>query len=73
MNSQVRKKKKVVNEQRKRCSTLQVNREMQIKTIVKYYLILLGLAKIKTFDNTLKQLNPPINLNTTDRDTHRWQ
>lgn len=38
MNSQVRKKKKVVNEQRKRCSTLQVNREMQIKiTIVFYY------------------------------------
>lgn len=39
---------------------------MQIK-IVKYYLALFVLAKIKKFDDSLKQLNLLINPNTTKR------
>lgn len=47
MKRQFRKKKRILNEQIKRCSTSLVNREMQIKTIAKYYLTLFRLAKTK--------------------------
>ena len=50
MNKQFRKRKGIVNEKIKSCSISLIKREIQIETIVKYYLTLFRLAKIKIID-----------------------